>query len=70
MCFGELVIDKTITRTDIPLAESVDDLLHVNSVFFLVDGHVTRPDDIAVRAQDCIRVAGLGSATVLDTVRI
>lgn len=35
-----------------------------------MNGHVARPDDIAVRAQDCIRVAGLGSATVLDTVRI
>lgn len=57
MCFGELVMDKTMS-TDIRRKPS-DDLLHVDSVFFLVNGHVARPDDIAVRAQDCIPVAGL-----------
>lgn len=50
-------MDKTMS-TDIRRKPS-DDLLHVDSVFFLVNGHVARPDDIAVRAQDCIPVAGL-----------
>jgi hypothetical protein len=47
---GGGVVDKLVIETmttDIRRKPS-DDLLHVNPVFFFVNGHVARPDDISV----------------------